>query len=193
MTWSDRIGWRTWLSIAGALLAIQALGLHALGRLTMSRSGALELWHGGAFDSGTSQQIADWYSFPHVVAGVVLYGIFARLMPRRPAGLRFVFTTLTEVAWELAENTSFIMDRYRTYTLSLNYYGDTIVNSVADVVFCLAGFALARRLPVRMTIALAVALELFVVWTIRDNGTLNTIMLIHPLETIRRWQSATGW
>jgi hypothetical protein len=192
MAWPERTSWRTWMWIAAALVLTQALGLHALGRLAICRCGYVKLWHGAVFSSENSQHVTDWFSFAHVVAGMVFYWIVTRATRRGPVGLRFVLVVLIEVTWELAENTPFVMDRYRTYTRSLDYYGDTIVNSVADTAFCMIGFALAYRLPAKATVALALAMELFVGAAIRDNATLDTIMLIYPIQAIRTWQAGTG-
>jgi len=139
--------------------------------------------------SENSQHLSDWYTFSHVIHGFIFYGVLWLIGRRWPVGLRLAMAVAVEAAWELLENSSFVIDRYRAITISLDYYGDSIVNSASDVCFCILGFALARRMPVWATVAATVAMELFVLWAIRDNLTLNVIMLLWPLDSIRAWQA----
>jgi hypothetical protein len=103
--------------------------------------------------------------------------------------LRLLLAMAVEVSWEIVENTDFVIERYRETTIALHYYGDSVVNSVGDVLFCVAGLLLAARLPVWATLTLALALEVALAYVIRDNLTLNIIMLIRPFEAIKAWQS----
>ena len=171
-----------------AVAAAQALALYALGRVPICTCGYVKLWHGVVLSAENSQHVADWYSFSHIIHGFALYGLLWLAARRWPVGLRFVAAALVEAVWETVENTSFVIDRYRAITISLDYYGDSILNSVSDTLFCAAGFALASRLPVAATAALAVAMEVGVAAVIRDNLPLNIIMLIYPLAAIKAWQ-----
>jgi hypothetical protein len=136
-----------------------------------------------------SQQLADWYSPSHLIHGLLFYGLLWLIARRRPLGLRALIALAIECGWEILENSPIIIDRYREATISLGYRGDSVINSVSDIVFMLIGFALAARLPVAVSIALAILLEVAVGYMIRDNLTLNIIMLIWPLEAIRGWQA----
>lgn len=174
--------------VVAALLVAQAGTELAMGRVPMCTCGTVRLWVGGTMSSEISQQIFDWYSLSHLIHGFGLYGLIWLALPRLPVAARLVIAVTVECGWEILENTSFIIDRYRATTISLNYYGDSILNSVSDTLTMMVGFGLAWRLPVWTVVIAGVFMEALAGYVIRDNLTLNIIMLIYPFDAIRAWQ-----
>lgn len=176
-----------WLA-TGAIVAVTALTLYLMGHPLICKCGYVKLWHGVPLSSENSQHLSDWYTFSHIIHGIAFYGLLSLLARRLPPGVRFVIAVLLEATWEVFENTPFVINRYRAATIALDYFGDSVLNSVSDIVSMMIGFFIARRSPVWVSVVLVIVMELAVAAIIRDNLTLNIIMLLYPLEAIKQWQ-----
>ena len=182
------------LIAALAAAAICAAILFAMDRPPICPCGSIRLWWGAVQSAENSQHIADWYSFSHVIHGLLFYAA-AHVLWRKwsifggaPAKWALPVAVVIEASWELLENSPMIIDRYRAVTVSWGYSGDSILNSMADIGWMVAGFWIAARLPVWASVALGLAFELFTLIMIRDNLTLNVLMLVWPLDAVRAWQ-----
>ncbi len=175
---------------AAIIMSITALVEWVNGRILICKCGFVKLWEGAVNSSGNSQHIADWYSLSHIIHGFIFYGLTHILMPKAPMMWRLGMATLIECGWEILENSSFIINRYREGTISLDYFGDSILNSMCDIAFMIFGFVAASRLSYKFTIFIALMMEIIAVIVIRDNLTLNVIMLLHPIDAIKNWQAA---
>jgi len=178
-----------WMLALVAIVATTAVVLLAMGRVPICQCGTVKLWHGVVVSSENSQHVTDWYTPSHIIHGMLFYGAAHWLLPRWGMLPRLAVATIVEAAWEIAENTEAVIQRYREATIALDYFGDSVINSVSDIGAMWIGFALAARLPVWLTVTLALAFEVGVAWVIRDNLALNVLMLLWPLDSVKAWQA----
>lgn len=181
------------LATAVVFLASAAI-LFAMDRPPICECGTVKLWHGVVQSSENSQHLTDWYSPSHFTHGLIMFFLAWllwdkwRLFGGAPARWALPIAVVVEAAWEIVENTPMVIDRYREVTISWGYAGDSMVNSLADIGWMTAGFLVAGRIPWQASLAIALFFEAFTAWAIRDNLTLNVLMLFWPLEAVRQWQ-----
>lgn len=178
------------LGVGAAILALASSVELAMGRKIWGVSGQPGLWAGEVNSPHNSQYLTDPYSFSHLTHGILLYGLTWLLARRSPVRKRALIAMLLEAGWEMIENSSMVIDRYRTATISQHYYGDSVMNSMCDILTCMVGSMIAAVLPTRLTIVTVFVLEIGLALWIRDGLLLNIVMLIHPFAAIRAWQSA---
>lgn len=172
-----------------ALLAVQVLAEHFMGRVWICSCGTIRLWVGDIWSPELSQQLFDWYTASHIVHGILFYGLLKLVLPRAPVLVRLAIAVGIETSWEIAENSPWVIEAYRKQALAAGYTGDSILNSVMDNVSMMTGFALARLLPWKATVALVLALEIGAAALVHDNLTLNILNFIHRFPAIEAWQS----
>jgi hypothetical protein len=171
-----------------ASFAATALMLRLEGRLWFCACGSIQLWSGKICSANNSQHFLDPYSFTHVLHGFLFFWVIAWLLSRLRANWQLALAVAVEAGWEVFENTNFIIDRYRSETAALGYTGDTVVNSFGDILCCLIGFIVARRLGLRRSLVVFAILELVLIVWIKDSLLLEILMLVVPIDTVRAWQ-----
>jgi hypothetical protein len=179
---------RSWL-LALTIIAVATAILLAMGRNPICTCGTVDLWVGTRDSPKTSQMLADWYSLSHIVHGLLFYAGLWLVARRWPVERRFLLALLIEAGWEVIENTPMVIDRYRATTAAIGYTGDSVINSLSDILMMALGFLLARKLPLWAAIVLLLVLEIVPLFVIRDNLTLNLIALIAPSHAIQAWQA----
>lgn len=176
-------------SIVIGLIVLHGIILSLMGRIAWCECG-LGLWTSDAWGSDTSQHFADPYSTSHVLHGIIFYLILRYAVPKLSQGWRLIIAIIVEIGWEILENSPIIINRYREATAALGYTGDSILNSVGDVLCVLLGFYIAYKLPWKWTLVITIIIELIMLYLFRDNLTLNVVMLVYPIEAIKEWQGA---
>lgn len=171
------------------IILLTAAWLLWIGREPWCKCGYIKLWHGQVVSSENSQHIADWYTPSHVIHGFLFFGALWLVARRLSFSWRLAIATLVECVWEIVENSDAVIERYRSVTISLDYYGDSVLNTVCDVLAMVLGFWLAARLPVWVTVTLIILFEAVTIWLIRDGLALNILMLLYPLEFVADWQA----
>jgi hypothetical protein len=187
--WSELPRWLC-ATVAAALIGFAAAAEFAMGRKLWGVSGEPGIWSGDIWSSHNSQYMTDPYSFSHITHGVLWYGLLALVAQKLPVRARFMLAVALECAWEVFENTDMVIQRYRAATISLNYYGDSVMNSMCDILTAVLGFILAAILPTRVTLIGVIVLEIALALWIRASLLLNVLMLIRPIQAIRTWQLA---
>jgi Protein of unknown function (DUF2585) len=178
------------MALVGALgiVVLAAAILLAMGRVPYCTCGYVKAWHGVVMSSENSQHLSDWYTPSHVIHGIAFYALLWLWARHLPLHTRFLAAVGLEAAWEVIENTPMVINRYREATIALDYFGDSVLNSVADILAMAVGFWMASAVPVVLSLGFVIAMEIVVAFMIRDNLTRNIIMLVYPLDAIKRWQ-----
>ncbi len=178
------------LEYSAFLILIQGVALWLMGHPVICRCGYVKIWENSVWTSNDSQHLADWYSLGHLNHGILFAVLFALVLRRWSVPARLLLNTFTGFVWEVTENSDMIIQRFRAQTISFNYYGDSVINSMSDSVFMVVGFLLAMRLPAWVSLVIFFGIEALTTTLVRDGLIIDTIMLIHPIEAIKAWQIA---
>ena len=170
------------------LVALLAALLSAMGRSAICPCGYVKIWHGEVPSPESSQHLFDWWTFSHIIHGFLFYAALRWAAPRLATGWRFVAATVVEAGWEILENSDWAIERYRTYTVSFDYNGDSILNTMSDVGVMWLGFVLARFLPVWLSVVIVIAIEALPMLVIRDGLILNVLTMLWPMPGVVAWQ-----
>lgn len=181
---------RFWLTVTLLIIAVQIIAQYAMGRIWICECGYVKLFEPGVNTAGNSQHLFDWYTPSHIIHGFLFYLLGWAVMRGKPLAMKLSLAAFIEAAWEILENSPIVIDRYRTATMAVGYTGDSILNSGMDMVSMIAGFLFAARAPVWLTVTIALVFEVLTAFIIRDNLTLNVVMLVWPVEAVKIWQSA---
>jgi len=172
------------------VVALMALALRGYGRVWWCKYGDGRIFTSEAWNSPhTSQHLFDPYTFTHVLHGVLFFWLATLIFRSLSNGWRFFVAVLVEAGWEMFENSTYIIEKYRANTISLDYFGDSVLNSVGDVIACGVGFWIAARFGWWRSLAFFILVEVVLMLWIRDSLLLNIVMLIHPFEAIKSWQA----
>lgn len=180
---------RIYMLLGAGVILVMTIVLYVMGRVPICECGYVKLWHGIVVSSENSQHLFDWYTFTHVSHGIIIYFLISVFGKKLSLGKKLLLAILLECSWEVLENTDMVINRYRAATISLDYFGDSVVNSVGDVIAMIAGFWFAAKQRVWQSLGLLICLEIALAIIIRDNLTLNILMLIYPIDKIKIWQS----
>lgn len=185
---ADQFATRNSLIASGGISVVAIAVLAFMGRVWWCKEGDLSPWSWNIWSTHNSQHLIDPYSFTHVLHGVLEFWLIGLVFYKLPLAWRFVIAILIESTWEVVENTNTVIQHYRTVTMSLDYYGDSILNSIADIACCGLGFWIAYKIRFWWSLALFLATELLLVFAIRDSLLINILMLLYPIEAIKQWQ-----
>lgn len=179
-----------WLAVTFVIILVQIVSQYLMGRLWICECGYVKLFEAGVNTPGNSQHLFDWYTPSHIIHGFLFYGLGWLVLRKKRLAAKLALAALIEAGWEILENSPLVIDRYRTATMAVGYSGDSILNSGMDMVAMIAGFFFAVRAPIWLTVVLTIAFEILTAIVIRDNLTLNVVMLVWPIEAVKTWQGA---
>ncbi|MGL3607736.1 DUF2585 domain-containing protein [Rhizobium sp. G187] len=177
-----------WITVTLVIIAVQMATQYMMGRIWICECGYVKLFEPGVNTAGNSQHLFDWYTPSHIIHGFLFYLLGWAVLRGKPLAAKLSLAAFIEAAWEILENSPIVIDRYRTATMAVGYTGDSILNSGMDMVSMIAGFLFAARAPVWLTVTIAIVFEVLTAFVIRDNLTLNVVMLVWPVEAVKVWQ-----